>query len=307
MEVERSGCAFCFACLSRQRDEVVAVPSITCSACGAHHHPECWARNEQCAHCHNQQGVQQEVLVPALEPPARPRVPLRMGPLPAVYMFGKRAFPGRVLVRAGTFLFVAGVLFLWTMSAIMRLNAQPPTTSVAITAIPSLSSITPLPATPPPMPTPTPPPPTPTMIPLGAARIQRTDVHLRSSASQASTSLGILMRGSVVEVIGDAELQEGNLWVRVQANRQIGWVNQSYLLPGPPLPGQRARVSGAKPNTLRLRSEPSANASVIDRLSEGTEVDLLGETARSDDIIWQLVRIDEREGWVDQSFLEPIR
>lgn len=54
---------------------------------------------------------------------------------------------------------------------------------------------------------------------------------------------------------------------------------------------------------LRVRSAPSTDAAIIERLAENTLVELLGEPQSNNDTTWQQIRSSRTTGWVDTRYL----
>ncbi|GAB4204671.1 MAG: hypothetical protein OHK0022_30030 [Roseiflexaceae bacterium] len=247
------------------------------------------------------------MLVSALAYPIGERAALQITGLKTVYMLGGYTLSERALWYgfAGVLvvvlvLFFGAPVLLSTFSQIRQQTSSlgsslpPPEVPPVSTPQPTTATATEVPV------------PSPTVVPPGLARIRITDVNLRRGPGSNTSSMAVLRRGSVVEVLSDVQPFEENLWVRIRVGDQYGWVNQRYLLPGGPSTGFRARVSDVMPDALRLRSEPSQRAEIIDKLTEETEVEVLEAQRRVGGITWQRVRIDDQEGWVDKSYLQPI-
>ena len=72
---------------------------------------------------------------------------------------------------------------------------------------------------------------------------------------------------------------------------------------------RRGRIVGAGPEEVNLRAEPSARSARLKGLSDGTELELLGQAAEANGRTWQYVHdpTDGTEGWVAAEFLGPSR
>jgi hypothetical protein len=76
-----------------------------------------------------------------------------------------------------------------------------------------------------------------------------------------------------------------------------------------PVAPPRARVVGAGADEINLRAEPSVNGARLKGLSDGVELEVLGEDVEADGRTWRHVRdpADGAEGWVAAEFLGPDR
>lgn len=66
---------------------------------------------------------------------------------------------------------------------------------------------------------------------------------------------------------------------------------------------RRARVVGVAPLPLRMRSEPRLDAPIIERIVEGTIIEIIGSDVSGE---WRKIRTETREGWVNAKYLQDI-
>jgi SH3-like domain-containing protein len=288
------------------------VPAFACQHCNAHYHPDCWALVGLCSRCGSDTAEPIEVSILPLVALPHPRKALSIRPVDVLYIVGTHTVSGHKALRTILVILAAIPLLALFISALLTffgsvlpnlVTVRATEGSIAPTApvsVPTATIVLPTPTIPP---TPTP---IPTVVASGPGHVQLDDVNLRVAPDPNSESLAVLWRGTIVEIIGQPQSYEDTIWVKVQANGHEGWINQRYLRPRKPEVGPRARVAGTAPGQLRVRREPSLSAGIVDRISDGSEVELLPETLRSDDILWQHIHIDIVEGWVDSAFLQPI-
>ncbi len=130
-----------------------------------------------------------------------------------------------------------------------------------------------------------------------------SSLNMRKSASSSASVITKLARG--VEVI---VYSESNGWAKVRAYGQEGYVSIAFLTstkPGTEKPTPPAQVVEVKKfvnitstSSLNLRSSASSSATVIGKLSRGTEVVVLSELSS-----WTKVRVDGKEGFVSSKYL----
>lgn len=242
-----------------------------------------------------------------------PNTPTR---IPDVPVSGKvaqrrRLTPAFLLISASMLLLIAGVIFSQaTNSRIEPTDLTSPIgsstdpalpTDLQNSVIPDASELEQGDSTPSILQTTTP-------IPSGPSRVQIQDVNFRSEPNPNSQIISVLRRGVKVLVLDEARPYEQAVWVKVQVDDQIGWINQRFLKPvgvdDEQLP--RARVVGTAPDSLLIRPQPSRSGDPVDRVSEGAELILLPEQEESAGILWQHVRIDESDGWVNSAYLQVL-
>lgn len=159
------------------------------------------------------------------------------------------------------------------------------------------------------LPTTTPTVPAPELtVSSGTSRVQVDDVNLRLRPGADEPQITVLYRGTLVEVLGDAQRVGESIWIRVRTQETEGWVNQRYIIPADqyvPDTRPRARVVGVSPERLLVRAQPSRSGDVRGRLGEGAEVALI-EPREVDGTTWWMIAIDGLEGWANGTYLAPL-
>lgn len=137
---------------------------------------------------------------------------------------------------------------------------------------------------------------------LGFATVTASDfVNLRAAGSMSATVLTTAPAGAVLTVFS----REGS-WAYVQYNATVAYVNTNYIstisatYPGNTVNGSSVAtvVTSDGTGTVNLRAYASTSASVLAKLSHGTQVTVL-----SDDGSWSLIRYGEETGYMMSSFL----
>jgi uncharacterized protein YraI len=149
---------------------------------------------------------------------------------------------------------------------------------------------------------------TPVVVATGPSRVRMQDVNLRDRPGVTARRITILRRGTAVEILGPAQRVDESLWIQVRAQGREGWVNQRYIIPAEayqPDSRPRARVVGVSPDTLRIRANPSLEATVRGRISEGAEVAVI-EVRNAEDGSWWRIAIDDLEGWASGVYLQTL-
>ncbi|WP_055072041.1 SH3 domain-containing protein [Clostridium massiliamazoniense] len=126
-------------------------------------------------------------------------------------------------------------------------------------------------------------------------------LNVRAKASINSSRLGILPKGSKVEVIG----QEGN-WSKIMYNGKVAYVASSYLANGtsgtstsqakPQGTSQKAKVVTA--NGLNVRAKASINSSRLGILPKGSKVEVIGQEGN-----WSKIMYNGKVAYVASSYL----
>ena len=126
-------------------------------------------------------------------------------------------------------------------------------------------------------------------------------LNVRAKASVNSSRLGILPKGSKVEVVG----QEGN-WSKIMYNGKVAYVASSYLAKGtsgastsqakPQGTSQKAKVVTA--NGLNVRAKASVNSSRLGILPKGSKVEVIGQEGN-----WSKIMYNGKVAYVASSYL----
>jgi SH3-like domain-containing protein len=130
------------------------------------------------------------------------------------------------------------------------------------------------------------------------------DVNIRERPGSEERKLQVVHRGKILTLLNDIRVVENNEWRYVRYDGYYGWVNMRYIriIELQDIPEVRARVVGVLPDTLRVREDPSTEAKIIDRISEHSEVEVLGCTNQGGRA-WCSIQIDNTRGWVVQDYL----
>lgn len=140
--------------------------------------------------------------------------------------------------------------------------------------------------------------------------ITGTEVRMRGGAGTNTEILGYFEKNEVVEVL-KSDIVGGLKWYQVKrTNGVTGWVSSDYcsLASGSTVPAAQAqaekkgRIVGTE---VRMRSDPSLNADVLDYFSQNEEVTILD--ASSTDLEWVKVRRSNGHvGWVAADYCKEI-
>ena len=127
-------------------------------------------------------------------------------------------------------------------------------------------------------------------------------LNVRAMASVNSSRLGILPKGSKVEVVG----QEGN-WSKIMYNGKVAYVASSYLANGT----NGASTSQVKPqgtskkekvviaNGLNVRAKASVNSSKLGILPKGSKIEVMGQQGN-----WAKIMYNGKTAFVSMTYLK---
>ena len=127
-------------------------------------------------------------------------------------------------------------------------------------------------------------------------------LNVRAKASVNSSRLGILPKGSKVEVIG----QEGN-WSKIMYNGKVAYVASSYLANGT----SGASTSQVKPqgtskkekvviaNGLNVRAKASVNSSKLGILPKSSKIEVMGQQGN-----WAKIMYNGKTAFVSMTYLK---
>lgn len=144
-------------------------------------------------------------------------------------------------------------------------------------------------------------------------------IELLSGPDDASGLVSSIPSSAVVTLTGEA--RDG--YLEVSYNGQQGWADAAYLQVAdassgtqqlqPAAPADSATTASAAPapastmgnesvttSNVNLRSQPNANAVVLDILPSGSTVTLTGSRANG----YANVRVDGQAGWIDEAYLQ---
>jgi len=173
---------------------------------------------------------------------------------------------------------------------------------------PIYSTATPLPSTKTPTPTLTSTPMD--LTPLGVATLSvvRNNINLQKGPGSQYPVAGQLMSGDVLTVMGRTK---DGVWLYVETkDKKVGWVKISYVnaseikvnrqpikTPEPP-PNAKVKITA---DLIHLRAGPGTHFSVIERLSWGDTLELLGKL---DDNSWLYLKTaDGKTGWLSAKWV----
>lgn len=141
--------------------------------------------------------------------------------------------------------------------------------------------------------------------------ITGTEVRMRSGAGTSTDILGYFEKGEVVEVLR-SDVVNGTKWYEVtRTNGATGWVSGDYcsLADGSNVPAvtasgeKKGKITGTE---VRMRSDPSLDADVLNYFNKDEEVTILDAT--STDRNWTKVKRSNGEtGWVASDYCKEIK
>ena len=89
-------------------------------------------------------------------------------------------------------------------------------------------------------------------------------LHVRQASSADSASLGLLEKGTTVEILSDL----GNGWLEISYQAAAGFVSGEYIEP--------TTITGkVNAGPLNVRSAPGTDGTKVGHLAKGTEVEIL--------------------------------
>ena len=122
-------------------------------------------------------------------------------------------------------------------------------------------------------------------------------LNLRAGAGLNHAILNCLSTGTVVDVVGGPVDANGHTWLKVRTSGgQEGWVASRYL--------SSSATVAAGASCLNLRAGAGLNHAILNCLSTGTVVDVVGGPVNADGHTWLKVRTSGgQEGWVASRYL----
>ncbi|WP_144552380.1 SH3 domain-containing protein [Peribacillus simplex] len=130
-------------------------------------------------------------------------------------------------------------------------------------------------------------------------------LNMRKSGKATASIVAILSKGTKVTVYS-----ESNGWAKVKANGKDGYVSTKYLSTAKPGSGSTAvtpektttKYVNVSSGTLNMRKSGSESASIVAKLSKGTEVTVYSESKG-----WAKIKANGKDGYVSADFLSTIR
>ena len=128
-----------------------------------------------------------------------------------------------------------------------------------------------------------------------------SNLNMRANPSTSAAIIGKLAKDTAVTV-----LAEENGWAKIQANGKTGYVSSQYLAnsKSSAADGNSEQKTTTKyvnvtpGSSLNLRSGPSTNSAVLDKLLRGTAVTVFSETNG-----WAKVEVNGKYGYVSSQYL----
>ncbi|WP_042352339.1 SH3 domain-containing protein [Bacillus massiliigorillae] len=128
-----------------------------------------------------------------------------------------------------------------------------------------------------------------------------SSLNIRSKASDTSTKIGSLNKGTQVTIISESQG-----WYYIQSGYINGWVSKDYIsLQGSKEDSTPSRDSNyvggikyVKSSTLNVRSKSSTNSTIVQVLKQNDQVTVLQEVGE-----WSKVQFSNGQGWVANQYL----
>lgn|GEM_PF-1114515 len=147
----------------------------------------------------------------------------------------------------------------------------------------------------------------------GKALVTNTDgdaIRVREGAGTEFDQIGVAYEGQTVAVLaGPRDDKKGKPWFKVQAPTATGWMMAEFLRgagstsTGSELKGS-AQVANTNGDSLRMRSAPSVDASVIALLDPGETVTIqTGPVTDDTHIAWYMIKARGLVGWAMAQYL----
>ncbi|AZV62496.1 SH3 domain-containing protein [Peribacillus frigoritolerans] len=130
-------------------------------------------------------------------------------------------------------------------------------------------------------------------------------LNMRKSGSESASIVAKLSKGTKVTVYS-----ESNGWAKVKANGNDGYVSTKYLSATKPGTGSTAvtpekkttKYVNVSSGTLNMRKSGSESASIVAKLSKGTEVTVYSESKG-----WAKVKANGNDGYVSTKYLSATK
>jgi mannosyl-glycoprotein endo-beta-N-acetylglucosaminidase len=135
-------------------------------------------------------------------------------------------------------------------------------------------------------------------------------LNLLKSTSTSSAIVTTLSKGMAVKVYSEAKG-----WAKVSVNGKTGYVSSAFLSGTSPSKNSSTGTSASTPvkttkkvvnvgasSTLNLRKGPSTSSTVLEKLKNGTEVEVYSESKG-----WAKVKFNGKEGYVSSGYLSTTK
>ena len=154
---------------------------------------------------------------------------------------------------------------------------------------------------------------------------------IREKADASSEAVGGAVQGTTVTITEETQDAAGTLWYKVDVNGTVGYIRSDLVEKGGSSESQTAQApaqteasaSGASvdpaetvdaqyaqvsPDAIKVRTAPSVNEAIVDRLAQGTQVIISGQTEAGDGMKWYYVTFTgtdgaERTGYIRSDLL----
>ncbi|MFJ7471378.1 SH3 domain-containing protein, partial [Peribacillus frigoritolerans] len=128
---------------------------------------------------------------------------------------------------------------------------------------------------------------------------------MRKSGKATASIVAILSKGTKVTVYS-----ESNGWAKIKANGKDGYVNTKYLSTTKPGTGSTTvtpektttKYVNVSSGTLNMRKSGSESASIVAKLSKGTEVKVYSESNG-----WAKIKANGKDGHVSTKYLSTTK
>jgi len=114
-----------------------------------------------------------------------------------------------------------------------------------------------------------------------------TYLNVRSASNTGASIIGKLTNGVQVSILGSS-----NGWYQISYNNTTGWVSGQYLTVST-VQTQTGTVNVSASSYLNVRSAANTGASIIGKLSNGTQVSILSSSSG-----WYQISYNDTTGWV---------
>lgn len=133
--------------------------------------------------------------------------------------------------------------------------------------------------------------PPPTTPNTGTVVTSGGNLNMRSAPSTTASIITSIPNGSTVTILGES----GN-WYQISFGGRTGWASKDFIRPATTAPTTGTVVTSG--GNLNMRSAPSASASVIATIPNGSTVTILGESGN-----WYQISFGGRTGWASKDFI----
>ncbi len=152
-------------------------------------------------------------------------------------------------------------------------------------------------------------------------KITAASARIRQQADMNSTAIGSVPEGTTVTIVNDVTDATGTRWYEVNANGTAGFIRADLLSASASADSQQTQAPAAdgaqaqaetpmdaqyatvKVANAKVRSTPSTSSGVVEGLSNGTQVTVVGQSNGSDSKIWYYVNFTSSSGEGKNGFI----